>query len=267
MAGSNVERIDLQMPGTPPADVQYFREYGIHSVPDDAGDIHIFSFPDWAELSVALDHDMPESGTVVTPELATFSGPHDQLVWHARQIDERIDSVIERSRGTDAEIWLGTPIVPSEWDDWRNSVLTIADGDIVGRTDKIFLSEYEHQHSPMKAAPRDSERYVNPLGQSALICADMILSLAKGLNNDPWPGETLLVPTCWAAVPDNPEMNEMRATWIERAGGVDNYFKNALVQGVSSVFRASQAGVVVVADRVVQGSGTDGPYNAVFRRV
>ena len=156
---------------------------------------------------------------------------------------------------------------PTEWDDWRNSVLTFVRGEIVGRTDKILLSEYEHAHSPVKRAPKESARFVNPIGMSALICSDMIASSGMKFMGRQWPGKTLLIPTCWASVPNNTEMDELRAGWIERSGGVDNYFKSLLERGVQMTFDASDAETIIVADRNAPNSGVDGPYNAVFYRV
>lgn len=246
-------------------EARYFREYGVHNV-DDL--VSVFSFPDWAGLEQALLTELPDSGVVLTTELATFTGPHEELVGSANAIEERVEFVRECSAGTDAEIWLGAPIVPpTEWHDWRNSVLTFVRGEIVGRTDKILLSAYEQAHSPVKRAPRESARFVNPIGMSALICSDMIASSSMKYMGRQWPGKTLLIPTCWASVPKDAEMDEWRAGWIEKSGGVDNYFKSQLERGVRMAFEASDAETIIVADRNAPNSGVDGPYNAVFYRV
>lgn len=248
-------------------EAEYFRSYGVHTVTDDKGDIHIFSFPDWWDLQSALTNDLPTDGTVVTTECATFTVPHEELAASAGLIEERQEFVRQQSKATKAEIWLGTPKVPlTEWDDWRNSVVTVAAGKVLAVTDKVLLSAYEQAHSPLKAAPRDEERYTSPLGRSAIICSDIILSSSLAYNGSVWPGETLLIPTCWAAVPNDSGWDRVRAGWIKKHGSADNYFKNGLERCVASAFSASLAQTIVVSDRNVPSSAVGGPFNAVFRR-
>lgn len=251
-------------------DVEYFRTYGIHTVSDHAGEVHILSFPDWEGLESVLEEGLPADGTVLTSELATFTGPHDELAANAETVENRIDYARKQTETADVELWLGTPTVPaSEFHDWRNTVMTIRNGRVVAATHKILLSGYESKHSPIKAAPKKCERYASPLGRSAVICSDLIASSSRFFDGDPWPGTTLLASTCWAAVPDDKDLDAWRERTIEEdhQGSEDGYFKNALERVVAMAFIASAAQTIVVADRNVPGTNVGGPYNAVFRRV
>lgn len=253
---------------------EYFRSYGIHSVNDSIGEVHIFSFPNWEDLQAALVNDLPESGAVLTTECATFPGPHEELVDNQELIEERTAFVGEQSSKTAAQIWLGTFATHGTFGQWRNRMLTFEDGEVVMTTDKAFLSGYERMHSPVVAADTGIPRKIRD-GRAVLICSEIIGgSFTKFDRTSGEEERTLLVPACWAAVPDvGGRLKVIRDSWIKASGSEDAYFKNTLEESIKwtltdadGASSALSADTVIVADRNVVGSNIDGPFNAVFRR-
>lgn len=265
------ETVKQDNPRLPQLEAVYFRSYGIHSVEDAAGPIHIFSFPDWPQLQAALESDMPSEGTIVTPECASFTDPHDQLSGNEELIAEREALVLERSRELDGEIWLGTLSHDRdgrENPEWRNQVITINNGEIVAVTNKQIISAYEYAHSPVRRPDRNEIRPIVG-GRAGLICLDLIGASQINFDRGFLTGSerTILAPTCWAAVPEKQWGDQ---EWLEGIGGMgkaDDYFKGALEGPIATALHSTFAEYVIVADANVPGTPLGGPFNAIFRRV
>lgn len=248
-------------------EVEYFRSYGIHMVSDNEGDVHIFSFPDWEGLEAALLHDLPDEGTIVTTECATFTGPHEQLPGNERLIEERTQFAQEQSTNTQADIWLGTFATPLSTPAWFNRVVYLNNGEQAAQIDKTRLSPYEEWHSPVTQGSRDALRTIRN-GRSVIICSEAIIPNAIHFDRGPLYAErTLLMPTCWAAVSDDPGWDEVRQGWIKKYGSADAYFRDALENVVAQTLHKTLARHVIVADRNVSGSDVKGPFNAHFREI
>jgi hypothetical protein len=264
------ELVEQNNPHVPQMEAAYFRDYGIHTVHDDHGPIHIASFPDWEGLEGALFAHLPEGGTIITPECSTFTDPHDQLEGNEELIAEREARVLDISNKFDGEIWLGT--LGRDRDDrenaeWRNQVLTIRAGEIVAVTNKQIISPYEYVHSPVRSPGRNERRAIVG-GRLALICLDLIGADLMKFDRTALQAETtVLASACWAAVPDEQWSDQEWLAQVNKSGSPDIYFRTRLEQAVAMTLRSTFANHVVIADANVPGSPINGPYNAIFRRI
>ena len=237
---------------SPESEATYFRGYGLHTVQDYLGDIHIASEPDWDSLFDLLISDLPANGIVVTPELSGFSGPLSDIPERRTEICGRIEGIRELSLATDAVIMFGTPLRDKNGG-WYNGVLHFRDGQVEGCDLKSVLSMFEKE-SGMVAA-HDGVRLPR-FGRTTLICSEM-LNPPEGLSVET---PTVLVPACWAApLPDT------RETPLKLD---DQDYLNFLHLGASTIMSAyPRVDTIVVADRNMPGSDCAGPFNAVFSRV
>ncbi|HEX5456029.1 MAG TPA: hypothetical protein VFW77_01550 [Candidatus Saccharimonadales bacterium] len=238
---------------SPELESVYFRSYGLHTVQDSLGDIHIASEPDWDSLFDLLISDLPEDGVIVTPELSGFSGPLAEIPEHKTEICGRIEGVRELSRATDAVIMFGTPLREKNGS-WYNGVLHFRNGRVDGCDLKSNLSMFEEQSGML--ASGDGSRLPR-FGRTTLICSEMLSPEELAVETS-----TVLVPACWATpLPD------------VRGGKSplkldDRDYLNFLRLGASTVMSSYLAvDTIVVADRNMPGSDCDGPFNAVFSRV
>lgn len=247
---------------SPNFEAQYFRSYGIHSVENGASTDHLASFPNWEELEVALKNDLPDSGTIITPEYATFDiNAGKSLEDSVELIDERIQFMQDLTQQTDATIILGTPFKRYYDNDplrpphaeWHNAALEISHGDAVDIHFKNGLLPGE-KHAGL-TAPRNKLRKVKN-GRAVLICADLYNHVAEKDILFGVTARDVIAPTMWATPLNG----------IEQAkGNKDDHYRQAMERVVSRfVFQNLRN-----ADRITtvdKGRPDIAPYNAVFTR-
>lgn len=237
----------------PEVRANYFRDYGLHTVHDSLGDIHIASQPDWDSLFDLLMSDLPEDGVIITPELSGFTGPLADIPESKTEICGRIEGVRELSLATDAVIMLGIPLREKDGS-WYNGVLHFRDGLVEGCDLKSGLSMFEKESGVITG--HDGERLPR-FGRTTLICSEILNP--EGLSVET---STVLVPACWASPPPDNRDREVPVVL-----GEHEYF-SFLRLGVSNVMESyPNVDTVVVADRNMPGSACAGPFNAVFSRV
>lgn len=237
----------------PEFEANYFRSYGLHTVQDAQGDIHLASAPDWDSLFDLLISELPADGVVVTPELSGFSGPLEDIPAHKTEIGGRIEGVRELSRATDAVIMLGMPMRDKDGS-WYNGVLHFKDGLVGGCDLKSGLSMFEKDSGMITG--HDGARLPR-FGRTTLICSEILNPEGFSVETS-----TVLVPACWATpLPDaNVQENPLKLD--------DHDYLNFLRLGAVTVMDVhTNVDTVVVADRNMPGSDCAGPFNAVFSRL
>lgn len=249
----------------PSANVQstYYDSHGIHSVPTEDGEVHIFSFDKPADLVAAIKSDLPSSGTIITPEMATVDITQglDSIASQASSVRRLEDEVQYASLGTTAEIILGSIQKSPRYNKWHNVAKTYRLGSKIDTQVKYGLSGVEQESGSIEA-PLERERRIR-LGRAVLICSELIFTygedeaIAQGI-------ETILTPAAWGVqTPGFAEFNKPR---IEAAGGIDNFNRNNMEKVVNGhTFRdIPSLKRVIVADRGMSGNK---PVNSVHTRV
>lgn len=247
---------------SPRFEATYFREYGIHSVQNGDSSDHLASFPTWSELEVGLKNDLPDSGTIITPEYATFDfGDNKTLEESAALIQERIQFVKDLTQQTNASVILGTPyeihydtnpIKPPEIK-WHNAALEIKNGDIQTAHFKKGLLPVERGLG--FSAPERYSRTVKN-GRAVLICADLYNHINENDGLFKVTARDVVAPTMWATPLNGTE---------QAKGDKDSHYKRALEKVVSQYILKNLRSV----DRVTtvdKGRPDIKPYNAVFTR-
>lgn len=249
----------------PNINATYFREHGIHSVPNGELTDHIVSFPTWEDTAEALKNNLPQSGRIITPEYATLPDDVEDITQSAALIRERLQFAKELSRQTEAEIHLGTPYRlgnTATKEAWHNSVITLKGGMPASIAHKTMVLPVEQEMGIQPYPIRD--RVVRD-GRAVLICAELYDFPYKASSKFKEEARDIIVPANWS-IPARGEFDDIRQRQIENAGGEDNYYRMLLEQAVTqdAFARLPNLDRITVADR---GHSGNTPYNAVFERV
>lgn len=250
-------------------EVEYFRDYGTHEVPNGDTTDYLASYPNWQEFADAISADLPEQGRIITPEYIAAPDRLEDLRDSTGLIRERIEFAKQLTRQTDAELYLGTPYVlkslmdPTKppQDMWHNSVLRLRHGNITGITHKSFLLDVEKEAGITPA--RSRERKIRD-GLGVLICAELYDYPAHADAMFRTLATEVVAPTMWAT-PASKKAAPTEAAF-ERVGGKDNYYREALelVVGQYTLRHLPNVNRVTTVDR---GRPDVAPYNAVFTRI
>lgn len=263
----------MNKPSNPEFKATYFREYGIHSVPNGSSEDHLVSFPTWDETADALKNNLPSSGRIITPEYITAPSDIKDIEESTALIQDRIDFAKDLSRQTDAELYLGTPYktrtpgsnTEASRDIWHNSVLTLKNGEIIDTTNKEKLLFVEREAGI--ELPIDRNRTIRN-GRAVLICAELYYYPRRASELFKQMTTEIIAPTMWATPVGRSDgkANELNVHAIEHAGSADNYYRQKLEQVIGSFTMAILPNVdrVTTVDR---GRPDIPPYNAVFERI
>lgn len=247
---------------SPGLEAQYFRNYGIHSVENGASTDHLASFPTWEELEIALKNDLPSSGTIITPEYATFDASGNKSLDESVElIEERVQFVKDITQQTDAKVILGTPYkyhydsdqFRPPYTEWHNTALEISHGNIITPHFKNGLLPIEKQLG--LSAPNKRQRTVKN-GRAVLICADLYNHTSE---KDPLfqiTAKDIIAPTMWAT-----PLNGVEQAKEDK----DEHYRRALERVVSH-FVFENLRKVDRVTTVDKGRPDIAPYNAVFTR-
>lgn len=246
----------------PRFEVNFRRDYGIHSIETPGEDIHIFSHHTWEDLRAALRDHLPMNGTVLTTEQATFTNHQAEIPDNRQVIADRIAEVRELTHGSDATLLLGTPLEETDGN-WSNTVMHMRRGEIIQVDRKIRMSGYEQKADIITPAPRNSRQLAGE--KLVLICSEVIAPYVV-VPPDASP-QTALISACWA-VPDPFSTAAERDRWMQAYDSVDAYYEKTVQYIGQMVFRGIPSlKTIVMVDRNVTGSECAGPYNAVFTRL
>jgi len=255
--------------------VTYFRNYGIHRVEpldhDDTED-YIVSFPTWKQTERALRDNFPPHGNVITPENATT--PDGPLTWTENPdlIHEHITDAIKLTEGSEAMLYLGTPLrVRRRGEErWLGSVLTIQNGKVVSTVFKQEPLEAETKVLGVQKPHFDTRRVLG--GNAVLICNELFRHTKNPddyvLKNQEV--RQIFSPSLWpipAKLPEDWDPDKVNV-------GNDEYYRKLLeakvASGVFSVMHTVRR--VIVSDLGRTGfpypfTEDIAPFNAVFDRV